>query len=146
MVLHNLTRGNSRLIDTINRTTNTITTVSSSDDWADNDDITTQGQVNTQAGYVDIDLSGFVASTVTGIFIIVFLKDTGGIGELIRLHPYEAYNASKSIPLWNKTISLFDTLLAPFPVVSQRITFLCTASGANTVYLVLKYFGKFEDT
>ena len=145
LVLHNLTRNNSRLIESVDRATNTITTQSSSDDWADNDDITTQSQVNTQAGYVDLDLSGFVAATVTGILALVFMKDTAATGEVIRLHTYEAYSTAKSIPLWNKTTTLFDTLVAPIPVVSQKITFLVTASGADTGYIVLKYFGKFED-
>lgn len=146
LVLHNLTRGNSRLIIKVTRTTNTIATASSTDDWANNDDLTTQSQVNAQAGYVDIDFSGFVTASVTGIFILLFFKNTGAIGEVVRLHPYETYSPPKSIPLWNKTATLFDTLLVPLPIISQRITLLVTASGADTVYLVLKYFGKFEDT
>lgn len=146
MVLHNTTRGNNRLIESVDRATNTITTQSSSDDWADNDDITTQSQVNTQSGYVDLDLSGFVATTVTGIFVLVFMKDTAATGEVLRLHPYQSYAGARSVPLWNKTTGLFDTLVAPLAVVSRKITFLVTASGADTAYIVLKYAGKFEDS
>ena len=40
VILHNITRGNSRKITSVNFATNTITTESSSDDWADNDIIT----------------------------------------------------------------------------------------------------------
>lgn len=145
LVLHNLTRGNSRLIESSNRATNIITTQSSTDNWADGDDITTQSQTNTQAGYVDLDLSGFLAATANAIFLCIFFKDTGAVGEVIRLHPYEAYNIAKTVPVWNKTTSVFDTLVAPIPILSQRITLLVTASGTDTAYLVLKYFGKFED-
>jgi len=145
MVLHNLTRGNSRLIEIANISTNVITTQSSTDDWADNDDITTQSQVNTQAGYVDLDLSALLAATVTGIFVLVFFYDSGAAGQVFRVHPYEAYNIQKAIPLWNKSTAMRDSLFTVLPVVSQRITMLVTSSGTNTALPSIKYFGKLED-
>ena len=94
-ILHNTTRGNSRKIVSVNVATNTITTEASTDDWADNDVITTQSQTNTMAGYCDIDLSAEIPSTVTAIQVFIFLdnnESTLDNTRYIMIHPFMAYD------------------------------------------------------
>ena len=146
LVLYNLTRGNSRLIDKANITTNTITTISSTDNWAAEDNITTQSQILAAApGMMDLDLSQAIPSTAKAILVQIYIYDTTVAGQLIRLHVYEApYASYRSFPLWNKVVNIFDTLLCIVPVVSNRISFLYTTSGATTGYIILRYNGKVE--
>jgi hypothetical protein len=146
IILYNTTRGNTRLITKANRGTNTIYTLSSIDDWASGDDITTLSPT-VGSNFVDLDLSGFIAASVTGLIIEIYIYDTTVAGQLIRAHPYgTTYATYKSFPLWNKVINIFDTLDIIVPIVSQKLSFLVTASGANTAYVVLRYHGQLSNT
>jgi len=109
IILHNTTRGNSRKIVSINLGTNTITTESSTDDWADDDVITCQSQTNANAGYFDVDVSAEVPATTEAILIFAMHYDNEGNfdgNRGVNFHPYEAYNAGKR--QWIKAVQAND--------------------------------------
>jgi len=99
-ILHNTTRGNSRLVVTWDVATNTITTESSSDDWADDDVITLQSTTCTQAGYMDIDLSDELDADEVVAYIQFEALDTSAgaqAGRRLIVHPFESYDSGKRI-------------------------------------------------
>lgn len=125
IILHNTTRGNSRKIVSVNRATNTITTTSSTDDWADNDDITCQSQTNTQASYFDVDVSAQVPTTTDAIFLFAVCRDDEGADDTNRVvyfHPYESYGTGKRQFLAPILANAQCTFTIPLKVVSQKIT------------------------
>ena len=146
IILHNLTRGNSRKIVSVNRTTNTITTAASSDDWANNDDITVQSQVNTDSGAFDIDLSDKVAATDATIFFYVALVDNSGVDNSLRMvliHPYESYNNAKQMGLLSVLANQGSTIIMPVKVVDQKIT-LRMVEGCEDVFIDCRVIGTCE--
>ncbi|UCD22671.1 MAG: hypothetical protein JSW22_03335 [Chloroflexota bacterium] len=103
--LHNVTRGNSRKITGINTATNTLTTESSSDDWADNDIITIGSQTCVVLGghsysrMFDVDVSAEVPSTATAVLLYTSTRNLSGTGaslqDTLLFHPFESYIVHK---------------------------------------------------
>lgn len=125
IILHNTTRGNSRKIVSVDVGTNTITTESSTDDWANNDVITCQSQTNTQAGYFDVDLSAEVAATTVAIFMFATCKDEESnydANRYVTYHPYESYNVGKRQWILANLADEQNSATFPLKVVSQKIT------------------------
>jgi hypothetical protein len=122
MVLWNTTRGTSRIITAINTTNNNITTVSSSDSWADNDVLTTQSQVNTQAGYFDLDISNYVSATSVGVAFQAQVYDIVAGFYYMQWHPYETYADAKVAGLVTNLASSWIFVFYVVPVISQKIT------------------------
>jgi hypothetical protein len=126
IVLHNTTRGNSRKIVQVNITTNTIITEESADDWADNDDITTQSQVNAEAGYFDVDLSAEIPAAAKFVAIFVLYQELAGLADdnsrTLLYHPYETYGVGKRFYAFASLMLEASSAWWIVPVVSQRIT------------------------
>lgn len=146
VVLHNTTRGNTRLVVSLVTATNTITTESSTDDWADNDVITTQSITNTTTGFVDIDFStgDALPTTATGVFVSGYFKDSSGVGDLVSLglHPYCAYDSNKRSDQYAQVVNIYasyGSLL--IPITSRRFTYRCRADGVNTAYYKMIFAG-----
>ncbi|GAH81361.1 unnamed protein product, partial [marine sediment metagenome] len=82
LVLYNTTRGNSRLIVTSVRGTNTITTVASTDDWADGDSLTTLSSIiGVVAEMMDLDVitGTTIPAAAIGIKVFVNIRETGAL-------------------------------------------------------------------
>ena len=136
VILHNITRGNSRKITGINTATNTITTESSSDDWADNDVITIGSQTCVCAGahtysyFFDIDISAEVPSTATSMLIYLSTRNYSGIGAAAQdqtiTHPFEAFSAAKASGQMCTAAYQSEVVYAVLPIVNQKI---CLAFG-----------------
>lgn len=127
VVLYNTSKGNSRKIVSVNTATNTITTESSTDNWADNDDITTRSQTVTSAedDYFDVDLSAQISSDVRAIAIFGYFADASGTayaGKVLRFHPYTTYDDGKRSYISCALASERSTLYFILPVYSQKIS------------------------
>ena len=133
LILHNITKGNSRKVNAVNISTNTITTDSSVDDWANNDVITTESQTCTTnidgAEWVDIDISNLI-SGATGLFLTGYWSDTGAAGTRECVHPYEAYNASKRLDFQTQATNIRINWLTFVPVIDDKFCYLLGATGA----------------
>ena len=144
VVLYNTTRGNSRLISLVDIATNTITTESSTDDWADNDVITIQSTTNLEAGFVDLDFStgDALPTNAIGILINGYYLDTGGVGNsaVARFHPYAAYDSGKRSDIFGQVASIhahYGSLL--IPITSRRFSYKIVASGTGTADLKMVF-------
>ena len=139
IILHNTTRSNSRKIVSVNVTTNTITTESSTDDWADDDVITCQSQTNTTAGYFDVDVSAEVPATTDAIFLFTCLDDTEGNQDnsrYVMFHPYEVYDQGKRQWINANLANIKGQGVYPLKILSQKFT-MWMASGCVTVNIIL---------
>jgi len=129
-ILHNNTRGNSRLVVSWDVDINTITTESSTDNWADNDVITLQSTTCTQAGYMDLDLSDELDSDeVYAYFQAEVLEKAGAAGQRMILHPFASYNQGKRIMCPAYLANEFTVVTAVMSIISQKI---CVYWGAFT--------------
>lgn len=149
IVLHNTTRGNSRKIVNVDRTTNTIATDASVDDWADNDDITCQSQTNVTAGYFDLDLSNKIAATDIVVVFYISLLERAGVADVDHaaiFHPYEAYDVGKRTSF--KTVLANDANTAQFfmPVIDQKITIQFRHFATETFILSVVGTMEYADT
>jgi hypothetical protein len=146
VLLHNLTRGNYRYLSGVNVATNTITTVSSEDDWEDNDDITTDSQTvaHPYGGFIDLDVSEYINSTTTGIAFQAQVKELADGFYYMQFHPYETWSAAKEISLATPAIATgaYDYLMYIVPVIDGKICIRISASGAATFSTRLKYIGR----
>lgn len=146
IVLHNTTRSEELLIDSVDTGTSTITfTATVPGTWASGDTITIRSQTNTDSldsvYFVDFDLSSSdnntIPATATQLWIEIDVVDSGapdGIRAL--LHPYQAGVASSRRGL--KTVDGYARGVLPVPIISQRFQFLCGASGSNTMIITLR--------
>jgi len=138
IILHNITRGNSRKIVDVDVATKTITTESSTDDWADNDDITVQSQTNTYSGFFDVDVSDQVPATTEAIYLFVASddqSDTYSNQRAVYFHPYETYDAGKRQWVSPKSPLQSDTVLLLIKIIDQKFTAMFW-SGCTDVSLV----------
>jgi len=125
IVLRNTTRGNSRKVVSVNLDTNTITTESSTDDWADGDNLTTQSQINAFVGMFDVDLSASVPATWAAILINGKLVDNsgdpGGTTRDAWWHPYEALDYGKLCVVGAYAANSGQAMQFWIPVISQKM-------------------------
>ena len=146
IVLHNTTRSNTRKIVGVDIGNNVITTTSSTDDWADNDVITCQSQTNTQAGYFDIDLSDFIASTDAGAFFHLGYSDKENNYDASRyvfVHPYTSYDAGKRVWLSADVALESNNLAFLMATTSQKIT-MWFGSGNVDASMNIAVMGRVE--
>jgi len=123
-VLHNTTRGNSRLVVSWDVDTNTITTEPSTDDWADNDEITLQSQTCTQAGYMDVDLSDELGTDEIVAYIQFEALDKSAAaqsGRRVMVHPFESYDSGKRLMCPAALASEFTVVTGLLPINSQKL-------------------------
>jgi len=150
VVLHNTTRSNSRNIVSVDRTNNVITTESSTDDWADNDDITTESQTNVGEGafeYFDIDLSDEVGTGITAILLGIRFQNntaTANANNLIFVHPYEAYDTGKRQAIKCAAASEYSSGLMIVPMISQKFTMCVYNAGQDDFYIILTVVATIE--
>jgi len=148
MVLHNTTRGTSRLISSVVTGTNTITTVSSTDSWADTDAIEIRSQTVDPGGapyMIDIDLSqstSAIPATARSILLDVSNSDTGAAGRFFGTHPFETYGASKQVLQYSRTLGTnraYRTIAVS--LLQSRFCIRVDASGAGTAFYTVRLMG-----
>lgn len=137
-VLHNTTRGNSRLIDSVNVATNTITTVASTDNWANTDAITIASPTvisdNGSADYIELDLSQTTAIPALARMIRtqLYKLDTGAVGQRVDTHPFETFVAVKEQVWFTQASSVYVTDVPDTPLINRKFTYRSFASGTGT--------------
>jgi hypothetical protein len=135
--LYNTTRGNFRLITAVNTGTNTITTVASTDNWANGDTLTIESQTITTGvanKMMDLDASQstIIPAFARAIIVEMIATDTGGNGA-VWLHPFETYGVQK-VDFTNVASTTINTIKnsAPLPINAGVIGMSVVASGAGT--------------
>lgn len=136
MVLHNTTRGTSRLVTSLDAANDWIGTVASADAWANNDSITIESQTVTRPGatkQIDVELSQQteVPLLARSIACIIFKADSGSV-QTSYLHPFEAYGVTKLFTVLNFNVANVSSSLFPINLVSQTFTVAWDASGVGT--------------
>jgi len=146
IVLHNLSRGTSRLITAVDPVNNVITTVASADAWADNDNLTAESQtiVGGAVRLMDLDLSNQIPATAIAVLLEIGTLDTGGVSTL-RVHPYEAYGSGKLQQVRSDSTGSLMYRTAIVKAVSQKIGIDWDASGDNTANVYIRCFGWWEN-
>jgi hypothetical protein len=144
VILWNTTRGTSRVVTAIDTANNKMTTVASTDTWADNDALTMQSQTNAQAGYFDIDISALLTANTTGVVCWVQVLDSVAASAWVNFHPFIAFSIYKQISLAPNVNSTWTATMLIIPVISGKITLNWTASGAATLNLLMKYMGRID--
>ena len=138
-VLFNTTRGTYALIVQNVTGTKTITlTANVPAGWVVGDAITTLSPTIASAGFVEIAIISGELVGKTKAYLIGKITDTTTPGQELRLHPVEAFGASKRISIWCQVVNIYtaDNNM-PIKLVSNRFGLKWTSSGAATgsVYL-----------
>lgn len=143
IMLYNKTRGNYRKIDNVDPGTNRITTISSTDDWANNDEITTANPVVGEAwpasNYFLLDLSEEVPAAATFILATVALRDTTTLPAL-KLHPAATYITSKRMQYYAQVTSVYYSEFIILPVSNQQIA-MSHWSGYTSGLVQMQIYG-----
>lgn len=138
LLLWNSTRSTGRLVVDVVLGTNTITTVSSSDAWADNDAITLES-VNVVSGttqkVIEVDLSqqSIIPTTARILHVSIIIVDTAAsMNEY--LHPIETYANSKAQPVFRTQVAnvALDMAYGEVQLIGRRFGWASTANGAGT--------------
>lgn len=135
IMLYNSTRETYRKIVAAYTSANEIITEDTSDAWADNDDITTQSQVNTTAGYFDVDLSAEIPAAAKFLGLFVLYQELAGAADdasrTLLYHPYETYNVGKRFYVFSSLKLEASTTSWIVPVISQKITLFFRNASAD---------------
>ena len=145
LILHNSTRGNSRKIVSVDITNNVTTTSSSTDDWADNDDLTMLSPTAGGGNMCDLELSDVVAETVYAALFQLFVFDdsnTYNADREIELHPFETLDSGKKRLGYFTQAGQKMSMVFIMPIISQKICL--RLRGASDTYFNIKLHGFWE--
>lgn len=144
-MLYNITRGTSRIVTTHNRSTNTFTTVATTDSWADNDSITTAlyNTGDSLSTYMSIDVSDVVPSGATAFLLgIRSTLANADTSSHLYIHPLTTYN---EVLRWRDDAvggTSVNTLSSELTVKNYSRQFALdwkgSASTNNTFYISVK--------
>jgi len=140
MRLWNTTRNSYRLITAVDTANDKITTVASTDTWADNDAITIQSQTVTTGGTekaIEVDMSQMSGypPLATAIFLTAVIQDTGASQATLNLHPFETYATSKRSSMLTQVANFYMVLGdRSIPLMSGVFCYDATATGAGTLF------------
>lgn len=144
IVLHNTTRGDYALVDTVNTTGGAgydgeITlTAAVPGTWMATDTITARSQTNTNTQgtsyWFDCELldTTEVPALATKLYCQVRWLDSGGVGESQAQHPFKAFNSPDAIFTNGQVANQALYQYVEIPLIQRRFQVLWTASGAAT--------------
>lgn len=143
--LHNTTRSDYRLIVTVNAATNTITTVASTDSWANGDTITIESQTATSPlAYKFIDLDFSQQSTVPilarGVIVEAYKEDSGGASRG-HVHPFVTYAGAKLQGTQSPSAGVRQYRLVMIALVQRCFVYRGDATGGSTAADAFKLTG-----
>ena len=147
LVLWNSTRSTARLISSVTTGSDFITTVSSTDSWADNDSITIRSQTTVEPSpppyFMEIDLSQQtdIPPLARAIIVDAVKNDTGAANQLTRIHPYVAYNAFLVNNTRNYVTNQTANKFIKIPLYNRRFCWSFQASGVGTALQLLNLQG-----
>lgn len=151
LLVYNVTRGTYRLVTANNTGTNTLTTVSSTDSWANGDSLTISDPTinySSTPKFVGMDLSqqAEIPLLARAISINEYTSDSGGGGYLNAYHPWETYNAAKQINSESTSSAYAGVINSIVPLLQQRFGRYSGASGTATRLTLLKISGYYLAT
>lgn len=148
LVLHNTTRGDSALIDSVDTGTNTITlTAAVPGSWANGDAIQVNSLTNTDtsssAYFFDLDLTSadntvIPASTVSLNMTLTWIEAASSLNSFF--HPYVTGSGSKRQNI-TSVAGVGIRGMADVPLIDRKFTLLSQASGANTATIQARLVG-----
>ena len=129
IVLHNTTKANSRYIVSVDKGTNTITTIGSTDDWENSDNITTQSQLaegggESATGYQEMSLTTTnIPVLATGIKLFCYIRETNTLTALqrITLHPYSEFIPSKIVTADCQVLNVYNGITLDTIVIDHKL-------------------------
>lgn len=138
--LYNTTRGTYRLIDSVNTTTNVVTTVASVDSWANGDNLTIESQTVTSGAtskVCELDLTqtaalNIIPATARAVQFEITNRDTTSTNQAVFLHPYETYAASKLTGCRNQVITATTYLGHTIVKLISRVFGIYSEAGGAT--------------
>lgn len=139
VVMHNTTRGNAMLIDSVAGLVVTMTAAILSG-WANGDVVTCRSQTNTSnpSGgdfYYDIDLSSadntLIPVLAVGIGVWISANDAGA--GRVDVHPFETNSNPKGV---NFIANAGDRYVTPIPLINRKFCVAGDASGAGTLIVI----------
>ncbi|MHB8086537.1 MAG: hypothetical protein ACYDHZ_12015 [Dehalococcoidia bacterium] len=134
IMLYNSTRGTYRKIVSVDTANNYIVTENCADAWAGGDNITTQSQVNTAAGFFDVDLSACIPADAVAAALYLYSLDNSAAANPNRaliIHPYCAYDLGKRILNSYNVANQPSNFYCVLPIYSRKITvYLRSVSNA----------------
>ena len=142
VVLYNSTRGNSALVDY--RSGNDIYISGSiPGDWVTGGSLTLASDTVSGGGinWYDVDLSGFLPENAIGLFMRIYVTDTGGSGRAF-VHPYESYGSQKVKEGSSEVAGKIANAYPSTPLVDRKLAIGFIASGAGTgtfIYFAYDY-------
>jgi len=144
--LYNVTRSNYRLISSVNTGTNTITTIASTDDWADTDAIEIESPTVVSPAafeYIEIDLSETTVIPELARVLAVDMTniDSGGTNEITGVHAWKTYLAGSEQGVSVYTVSVPSYRLANVSLYQRRFVYRSSASGAATKTDIFRIVG-----
>jgi hypothetical protein len=154
MILWNTTRGTGRLIESNNTGTNTITTVSTADAWANGDTLTIESQTVTTGGSdkaIDLDLSQQSEIPLLARAIQLFVQQLDSSasagGGVFAAHPHEAFNVNKQTAIaFSQPSSAINSISDSVSLINRRFDMREIASGSGTASTYLNVVGYYLAT
>jgi hypothetical protein len=154
VILHNITRGNSRKITGVNTSTNTITTEYSADNWANGDTITIGSQTCIDTGgytysrFFDVDISAEVPATAKAVLLYLLIRDLSGTTvsgqNILNIQPFEARSAPKTVTIFATCGYEASTICAVMPVNNQKLCMRLGAICSAGVIAIVRLQGYWE--
>jgi hypothetical protein len=147
--LYNTTRGTFRLITAVNTGTKVITTVASTDTWANTDTITIESPTVTtgsafKATEIDLNTTNntVIPYLTRSVFVQISASDTGAVGQFFAVLEYSAYSVSHLLSPTTQVATILNGAIPPLNLIGQVFCITGQSSGAGTgtaVYRLAAY-------
>jgi hypothetical protein len=145
--LRNTTRNTYRVVTSLNVGTATATTVSTSDAWANLDNVTIESATCVSGlgnKFVDLDLTQFTVlpRTARSLILMVFFRDTAAAGQGFGfLHPFTTYNSLTQHGIASIPGNFGTSVQVEVPLYDEALCYSIDATGATTASLFSRYNG-----
>lgn len=152
MRIWNTTRGTYRLIDNTDTATNTITTIASTDAWANGDSLTIESQTTLSgvtSKFVEIDLTqatalSIIPATARSLRFEQNAQDTtAAVNKYDSVHPFSTYASSKQSGVRTQVNSATFTGHTSVPLISRVFCFQSSTGGAAARFSSIALEGYF---
>jgi len=149
LVLHNTTRGDSALVDSVIVATNTITlTANVPGTWQVGDTITARSQTatgtaGTTSYYYEIDVNDSVNALATVLVLSCEKLDSGAAGDIMILGTFEATPKNEVLRIQVASAAVYNGLKMHTPINNSIFVMASTASGSGTSGSIIRQSGYF---
>lgn len=142
--LHNLTRGDYALIQSVGGLTITLDTIPGT--WQVGDLITADSVTVISVWpfkYYEVDCSGFLSTNVVAVNLYVTYSDTAANKRLV-LHPFEVESTGKRQSYRNNAANIQYNFTTVLPIVDQTFCYTLDANAVGTATIIFRIVGYWE--